>query len=131
MKPATPDSQPIPPPSVRPADPRVAERAADHREVVRPRRGVDVLPERAARDAHDPSRRIDRDLARSAQVDDQGAVGHRVTGDAVTAAADGDRAGRDRAAATTAAITSSSIAHGRSPPAAAATVALKVARRSS
>ena len=92
MNPRRPDSQPIPPPSVRPADAGVDEGPADDREVMRPRRGVDVLPERATVDAHDPRRGVDRDRApHLAQVDDQGAVGHRVPGHAVPAAADRDR----------------------------------------
>ena len=74
-----------------PADPCVDDGPADHREVVPPRRGVDVLPERPAVDAHDPRRRVDRDRAPIPQVDDQGAVGHRVPGDAVPATADRDR----------------------------------------
>ena len=73
------------------ADAGVDDRATDDREVVAPGRSIDVLPASPARDANDAGRRIDRDVAPIAQVDDQGVVGHRVACDAVSAAMDGDR----------------------------------------
>src|SRR4029079_18886415 len=72
------------------ADTSVDDGPADHREVMPPRRGVDVLPERASVDAHDPCRRVDRDRAPIPQVDDKGPVGHRVPGHAMTATPDRD-----------------------------------------
>ena len=82
------------------ADAGVAERPADDREVVRPRRSVDVLPERAAVDANDPRRRVDRDRRadpRRSTTRAPSAIAW--PGDAVAAAADRDReaevAGRD------------------------------------
>ena len=73
------------------ANARVDDRATDDREVVAPRGSIDVLPASPAGDANDAGRRIDRDVAPIAQVDDQGLIGHRVARDAVSAAADRDR----------------------------------------
>ena len=74
------------------ADAGVDERAADDARWCAPRRARRRPPSRAPPgDAHDRRRRIDRDVAPIAQVDDQRAVGHRVARDAVAAAADRDR----------------------------------------
>ena len=119
-EPRTPDSQPIPPPRVRSADAGVAECPADDREVMRP-----APPRRRPPRGRRPRRGTirftgsTRDLAPIAHVDDEGAIGHRMAGDAVPAAADRDRQAEVGGSHDRGDDVVDRSGRGRSPPAAA------------
>ena len=91
VKPCRPDSQPMPPPSANPptpVSPNVPPTTA--------RWCAQAAGSTSSHNAPPPTRTsrsfgIDLDGAAVAQVDDQRAIGHGVPGDAVPAAADGDR----------------------------------------
>ncbi len=86
-----PDSQPIPPPSVSPPTPVSPNVPPTTARWCAQAAAIDVFPQRAAAGTHEASFGIDLDGAAVAQVDDQRAIGHGVSGDAVPAATDGDR----------------------------------------
>ena len=71
-------------------DPGVDERPAGGRKVVRNRGPIEVLPQSPARCPRPPSRGVDLDRAHLTQVDHQGAVGHRMSGNAMAAPTHGD-----------------------------------------
>jgi hypothetical protein len=73
------------------ADPRVAERAARNGQPMRECGRIDVIPERAAAGMGESPVGIDVHRTHRRERHDEGAVRKAVAGDAVSAAADGDR----------------------------------------
>ena len=83
--------QPMPPPSVNPATPVRRDEAAGRREPVRLRLVVDVGPDGAAANGRPARDRIDANLGHRREVDHDPVVAGGEAGDAVAAAAHGDR----------------------------------------
>ena len=84
-------SQPMPPPSVKPPTPVDGDEAAGRGEAVRLRLVVDVGPDGAAADGRAARLGVDAHAVHRPEVDHDAVVARREAGDAVAAAAHGDR----------------------------------------
>ena len=82
--------RPIPPPSVRPTDTRVTDHADRTHKAVCLRGQVELAQQRAALHVGDPPLGVDGHPTEPGEVDDQPAVGGRVTRGAVATGADGE-----------------------------------------
>ncbi len=81
-------SQPIPPPSVSPAAPAVADDARHRRQAVRLGLDQQVAVARSGAEADGAGVRVDVDAVGQAEVDHEAAVDRAVAGDVAPAAAD-------------------------------------------